>query len=551
MRWQVFALIVHTSLSMLHDHEDPVLHVPILQVRQDYYTGEVVSRGRFEILGGFHHKPVSDGFRKISLDEFKKALQCSPRELTFESSGGYQMTKILPLSKGVIELMCTWAESQCQPWIECQKISSKFKDGDYEANINILHYMSDGGQYQIKMFRIMNGKLYMDWPWGMDRFQRPYASVSNSLLFLTNIIADLPDSVFFMGLERSFLPWNFPFLGFSNSPSLDSADIPFPWWSPVHHEIETYRKAISFYSNQVYKRDISDVEKEVEIEDLYSNNIDKKKELIQDKINKRIQNEFIIHKDTYHQFTNQFQRLLPWKDKKSKGAFYGSLSPIRHIFFDIAITRPDLFDVGWTGDYGIKYGTPWNPMSMEQVTNENPIDINEYNEIHKDDTHAHEVLKDVGYFHHLYSHHLKQGKHVNLGEYKYLIVLTGLNGNALADRLSLFLSYSNAVILLQDSTYKYHFSSQFKPWVHYVPISYSTGDIIDKIEWLQKHDHIAEKIANNGKVFADSYLRLEDHFCYIATALEGIGKLLNSTSYDALDPFNPIPFLPGKENEGW
>ena len=62
------------------------------------------------------------------------------------------------------------------------------------------------------------------------------------------------------------------------------------------------------------------------------------------------------------------------------------------------------------------------------------------------------------------------------GQYKYVIVLLGLNeGQATADRLAGLLAHSGAVILLQESKFVYHFSSFLKPWVHYVPISYSLG----------------------------------------------------------------------------
>lgn len=48
--------------------------------------------------------------------------------------------------------------------------------------------------------------------------------------------------------------------------------------------------------------------------------------------------------------------------------------------------------------------------------------------------------------------------------YRYLIVICGMFG---ADRLNQFLAQSGAVIMLQESDFRYHYSSFLKPWVHY------------------------------------------------------------------------------------
>ena len=37
--------------------------------------------------------------------------------------------------------------------------------------------------------------------------------------------------------------------------------------------------------------------------------------------------------------------------------------------------------------------------------------------------------------------------------------------------------------------------------VHYVPLSYSSADLIEKIEWLINHDTMAQQIAENAKNF--------------------------------------------------
>ena len=60
---------------------------------------------------------------------------------------------------------------------------------------------------------------------------------------------------------------------------------------------------------------------------------------------------------------------------------------------------------------------------------------------------------------------------------------------------------TGAVILLQETSMIYHFSSRFKPWIHYVPLAFNMADAIDKIEWLMAHDDMAQQIASNARNF--------------------------------------------------
>ena len=112
---------------------------------------------------------------------------------------------------------------------------------------------------------------------------------------------------------------------------------------------------------------------------------------------------------------------------------------------------------------------------------------------------------------------------------------TNPDGLATADRLLRFLRTSGAVVLIQESSFSYHFSARLKPWVHYVPIAHNTADVAEKIDWLIAHDDLAKKIAKNGYNFARSYLRLEDHYCYLAKAYDTIGKIMKGS--DATDMF--------------
>ena len=59
--------------------------------------------------------------------------------------------------------------------------------------------------------------------------------------------------------------------------------------------------------------------------------------------------------------------------------------------------------------------------------------------------------------------------------YKYLIVIGGVSS---ADRLNTFLAHSGAVILLQETGFRYHYSAFLKPWVHYGTHDSGTATVV-------------------------------------------------------------------------
>ena len=81
----------------------------------------------------------------------------------------------------------------------------------------------------------------------------------------------------------------------------------------------------------------------------------------------------------------------------------------------------------------------------------------------------------------------------------------------------------------------YHFSARLVPWVHYVPLSFSASDLTEKVEWLQRNDDMAQQLALNARNFGKSYLRMEDHICYLGAALTVVAALERHT--DATTPF--------------
>jgi hypothetical protein len=103
-------------------------------------------------------------------------------------------------------------------------------------------------------------------------------------------------------------------------------------------------------------------------------------------------------------------------------------------------------------------------------------------------------------------------------------------------RLAHVLAHSGAVVLLAKSPFSYHFSSRLVPWVHYVPLSFSASDLVQKIEWLRDNDGMARQLALNAKNFGKSYLRMEDYICYVGAALTVVAALEKGTNATA--PFN-------------
>lgn len=480
--WLALFLGSWTSTRGYHEESDYPLSIPITHIRRDIYTHEPVSSGRFELFGGFPTQPVPKiSSIKVNIDQLRRYLQCLPHEHHFSNFGSLNFMKLIPPTKEIIERIAAWCETECTPWKKCGDIVKDYKLGNYPKSVERIERMSNGSPYQVKLLRISKGKLYLDWPWGRDRIRLPYGSITAPLLYVTNLLSNLPDIFFFIGVERPWAPSQLPIPSFSNSPSFTLSDLPFPWYVPLSIQIHTYQQIARSHGN--------------------------------------FSHESILA-------SSQFGSDVPWDEKINKCAYYGTLTQNRQIFFHFAATRPDLIDLGWTVDY---LGTPdWNPMS------DNPHFINS------------ETLKEgenktyrsgYGYNANLLPNHLRSGVNF-VKKYKYIVVLTGLNGEALSGSLNNLLTQSGAVILLQKSTFSYHYSAYLKPWVHYVPLSYSGDDIIDKIEWLQSHPNMARKIAENGRKFGQSYLRLEDYFCYFVNIFEEIAKRVNNT--DALEPFDPL-----------
>lgn len=151
--------------------------VPFYPLRLDTYTHESIVSGVIEKLGGLPdlNRPESSNVAdKHSLQEFKKILQCSPEEPDLQGKhSSISLLKLMQPTREIVELICTWAETECQPWRECHKIRDTFKQGRIKDHMSKMI----GAPYQVRLFHVVNSTLFLDWPWGVSRFEDPPESM--------------------------------------------------------------------------------------------------------------------------------------------------------------------------------------------------------------------------------------------------------------------------------------------------------------------------------------------------------------------------------------
>ena len=191
--------------------------VPKFPVRADPYsaTGEPVSRGRLDRIGGFpdlrrdKHVP----HKRYTVKEFKEALQCSEGEPALNDNYGTLSLMLLsPPTRESIELIAAWAEKDCggsaSDWTSCRRELEKLKRGGYPAEFKTARSHKDPFQ----MVRIINNELYQDWPWGVERISPRYglSTMFELLAQAVSRLSDLGDSVFLFGGEHPVVPWTFP-----------------------------------------------------------------------------------------------------------------------------------------------------------------------------------------------------------------------------------------------------------------------------------------------------------------------------------------------------
>jgi hypothetical protein len=461
-------------------------------MRRDVYTNEEVSTGRLDLIGGLN--TPSD----LSLKDFRKALQCPTKEShMLQSHGFYENMKSIPMTNDLLLNICAYCETTCKLGPDCRKLVPKFLNGSYPTNLGrILN-----SPFHARLLRVIGGELYFDWPWGTERFNFEVAEKSNMLGVLINVLKKvghlLGDSAFIVAAE---IPTSngrrIPFPILSESSSMDDGDLVVPWQLEMVREMHLYKK---------YKSDNRDLNHKYEdLGDKGGGN--------------------------------------PWVDRIPKAAVFGTLTRVRAFAYDLSRLRPDLIDAGYTNRFNtFDMSVPWSPYCKRETFIVEHSNSNDRTDMANRSIPLLHDKKDIGcpasYTPLFITHGIEYQK-----EYKYVVVLLGCGGLATANRLAALLTYSGAVVLLQESKYYYHFSGHLKPWVHYIPVSYNLADMITKIEWLEANDDKAQQIIRNAKIFGRSHLRIEDYYCYYLNMMESLGGIMgNTTAATPSPPAIPYP----------
>lgn len=396
---------------------------------------------------------------------------------------------MIPPTRDTVEMMCGYSESREKDWNKVKERVKSYKSGNGYPKDCIM--CGQNGFEVWRMFRIMNREIYFDWPWDVERSVTNKEGPRYPESFMTvypvlKRLKDFPDSVFFMGGEGSSFPINFPFPVFSNAPRMGVNQMPWPWPHALAEDQAIYL-------------DIA---------------------LNEDALNN-------LHNHSYVGSKIHSRSHFHWDKRIPKATFFAACGTDlqRKMVFSIANNYPDQFEI--EGNWGCHRCESWNPASNYS----NGDIVRGCRNITTDPK-----ATPVGYCDSMKPIcEYKLPSH-DQNRYKYVVVPLGANQGSTSSRMISMIARSGSVILYPLNPMVFTFSSRFKPWVHYVPLSYSMADIAEKVRWLQENDALARQIAHNARALGDSHLRLEDFFCYSVRALDEVGKILQGS--DALKPFD-------------
>lgn len=384
-------------------------------------------------------------------------------------------------------------------WNTCQELIPQAKSGEiYNWELS----MFNADPYNAKLIRIVNGSLYYDWPWSRKKFDESIKP-TDYLPFqhVLNLISDIQDSVFFT-TSLSFLRYDFPFISLAHVATLKNLDFPLPTNTILKHE--------TILHNAAFKSD-----------------------------------EDLVPAIYWSKHSLTFE---DWIKRINKVLFSSDITLFHHRIFDSIILHPELFEVSLTGfgesnidlkqliiheidDYVYN---PWNPEPLCYDKAHLKMKKSSY----------YNISRRIKYLEDLVQSTTVNKKKYNEKDYRYMVIVydkqhkDGKHVVEYVERVTKHLVHSGLVLLLQISDIETFYSNRLIPWVHYVPITHDTADIVKKIIWLQNHDRVAYRIVQNARIFGESYLRLEDYYCYIGRLLHTLGGIYNAS--DAIIPFDPI-----------
>lgn len=121
-------------------------------------------------------------------------------------------------------------------------------------------------------------------------------------------------------------------------------------------------------------------------------------------------------------------------------------------------------------------------------------------------------------------------------EYKYIV---NVDGHVSAFRLSLELSMG-CVILLVNSPWKIWYRDLLVEYEHYVPVKEDLSDLIDQIKWCRDNDEKCEKIANNARLFFETYLQKDGVLDYMEKTLVNLKQEMGVYLYNSVSPLDAL-----------
>lgn len=117
-------------------------------------------------------------------------------------------------------------------------------------------------------------------------------------------------------------------------------------------------------------------------------------------------------------------------------------------------------------------------------------------------------------------------------KYKYII---NIDGHVSAFRLSVELGLGS-VVLLVKSKWKIWYSSFLKPYKHYVPVAEDLSDLIEQIKWCRNNDSQCKQIAQNSKLFFETYLQKEGILDFVQKTFINIKNIIGTYNYNKMTP---------------
>jgi hypothetical protein len=106
--------------------------------------------------------------------------------------------------------------------------------------------------------------------------------------------------------------------------------------------------------------------------------------------------------------------------------------------------------------------------------------------------------------------------------HKYLLDLDGYVASTPGTAWKLL---SNCAVLRRDTRFTLWFSSQLKPWVHYIPWDGTGVDLLEKFQWMKKYDAEVKAVADKGRAFAQENLLPEHTYLYCYKVLAKYASL--------------------------